>query len=207
MIPPVTIVLPLYNAERFVHRAVRDLLDVTQATTARFRVILVDNGSTDDTYESIYTLSRCYPQITALWQPIRSGLGAVIELIRARVTYNRILLHDGVSPICTMRLGQMLTHKSGPQRMTPIAEVIESNELPLAPMTTHSSHRFTPVSALTKNMQLAHQAVAAPGASSFSKNLTSGFQWIPQAEGRAKNQSTNSPVPLGHSKCPTSQMS
>jgi glycosyltransferase involved in cell wall biosynthesis len=204
--PSVTIVLPLYNAERFVHRAVRDLLDVTQATTARFRVILVDNGSTDDTYEAIYALSRCYPQITTLWQPVRSGLGSVIELIRARVTNNRILLHDGVSPICTMRLSQMLTHKSGPQRMAPVTEEIESSGLSLKSMTTHSSHRFTPVSALTENMQLAHQAVAALGSSSVSNSLASGFQWIPQAEGRTNNQSTNSPIPLGHSRCPTSQM-
>ena len=206
MTPTMTIVLPLYNAERFVHRTVRDLLDVTQATTARFRVILVDNGSTDDTYEAIYALSRCYPQITTLWQPVRSGLGSVIELIRARVTNNRFLLHDGVSPICTIRLSQMLAHKSGPQRMTSVSEKIESSGLLLESMTTHSSHRFTPVSALTENMQLAHQAVATPGSSSVSNSLGSGFQWISQAKGRTNNQSTNSPISLGHSRCPTSQM-
>lgn len=203
MTPSVTIALPLYNAERIVNRAVHDLLDVSQAATDRFSIILVDNGSTDDTYEVAYELSRCYPQITVLWQPVRSGLGTVIELIRTRVTTDRILVHDGVSLICATQLGLMLTRTSKQERMRPIRMKLEGNGLQPTTKKTHLSHRFAPVSLLSENMQLAHQAVETPAPYSSSIfNSQSGFQWIPQAKGR----SIYSQIPSAHSRCPTSKM-
>ena len=104
MTPTLTIALPLHNAERNVNRIVQEILEVAQVATDPFTVILIDNGSTDDTYEAAYQLSRCYPQLVVLRQPIHSGLGAVIELIRTRVTTDRVLVHDGVSPICATQL-------------------------------------------------------------------------------------------------------
>lgn len=176
--PTLTIALPLHNAERIVNRTVQEILDVAHAATGPFMVILIDNGSTDDTYEAAYQLSRCYPQVTVLWQPIHSGLGAIIELIRTRVTNNRILVHDGISPICATQLGHMLTRASGPE--------IKGRPSPAG--TAYGLRRFAPISALTENMRLDHQAVAIPG--SFSSGTfgdLAGFQWIPQAR----------PLPVG----------
>jgi glycosyltransferase involved in cell wall biosynthesis len=183
--PNLTIALPLHNAERIINRTVQEILDVAQAATGPFTVILIDNGSTDDTYEAAYQLSRCYPQIAVLWQPIHSGLGAVIELIRTRVTTDRILVHDGVSPICATQLGHMLTRASGPEIKGP----------PSPAGTAYGLRRFAPISALTENMRLDYQAVAIPGSySSDTFGDLTGFQWVPQAR----------PLPIGrrvHTSC------
>ena len=179
MTPPLTIVLPLHNTERVINRTVQDILEVVQAAMGTFAIVLVDNGSNDDTHEAACQLSRCYPQITVLRLPVQSGLGAVIELIRNRVTAHRILIHDGVSPIGATQLGFMLNRASGPERRSE----------PSSTDKEHGSHRFTPVSELMRNMQRAHQAVALPDshASGISQD-TAGFQWVPKA----------GPLPTGH---------
>lgn len=170
--PSLTIVLPLHNAERIVHRVVQDILDSAQAVTGPFTVLVVDNGSSDDIYEAACHLSRFYPQVKVLWQPVRSGLGPIIDRIRASVTTDRILFYDGVSPICATQLGLLLDRVTGPER---------SCSQPSAGM-SRGLGRFAPISALAKNMQRAHQAATTHASNApMPSPALPGFQWIPKA--------------------------
>ena len=156
---PLTIVLPLHNVERQIRQIAQDILEVAQSVSPSIRVILVDDGSTDGTYEEACALARHFPQIKALRHSVRSGLGAVINLIRRDVSADRILLHDGILPIDTTRLDQML--RSRPRQ--------NEEGVPAEPATTLSrkrpAHRFSDVMALDKSMRRTHQSILE-------------FQWI-----------------------------
>ena len=163
MIHPLTIVLPLHNAERFVEKCVQEILDETQSFDRSISLVLVDDGSTDDTYEASRRLSRCFPQVLALQQTVRSGLGAAVELVRKKTTADRILIHDGVSPICASQLIQMLQSRQDQ------AEDRFSG-LPRKPaFEAQGSRRFAAVSALNNSLSRSHRPIL-------------GFQWLQLTE-------------------------
>jgi glycosyl transferase family 2 len=156
---PLTIVLPLHNVERQIWQIVQDTLEVAQSVSPSISVVLVDDGSTDGTYEEACALARHFPQIKTLRHPIRSGLGAVINLARSNISADRILLHDGISPIDTTRLNQMLRSHS-----SHAAEGMPGKPAAAIPR-QRSGHQFSEVTALDKSMRQNHQSIVE-------------FQWI-----------------------------
>lgn len=58
-----SVVVPVRNAERSLVAQVGALLDVLPDLTSRFELILVDDGSTDQTIDLACTLVRQYPQL------------------------------------------------------------------------------------------------------------------------------------------------
>lgn len=63
--PLVTVVVPAYNAGRFVEEAVRSAL---RQTYADLEVVVVDDGSTDDTAERVRALCAADPRVRLLQQ-------------------------------------------------------------------------------------------------------------------------------------------
>ena len=94
-----TIVLPVHNDELRLRESVREILDLASELTSRFEVLIIDDGSTDDTYEVAEALAAQYPQVTVERRRYRRGLGPTIEYIRRRVRSEAIIVHDGVTPI------------------------------------------------------------------------------------------------------------
>jgi glycosyltransferase involved in cell wall biosynthesis len=77
--PSLTIVLPVYNAEQRLAAQVNQLLDVLPELTRRFEILLVDDGSTDDTAHVADELAVCYPQVRLVRHPISLGLAETIQ--------------------------------------------------------------------------------------------------------------------------------
>jgi len=77
--PTLTIVLPIFNAEDRLAGQVNQLLDVLPELTRRFEVLLVDDGSTDDTAHVAEELATCYPQVRLVRHPIALGLAETIQ--------------------------------------------------------------------------------------------------------------------------------
>ncbi len=157
---PITIVLPVHNAERQLRSNVRDILDVTTTGTREIRVVIVDDCSTDDTYETACEIARRYPQITVMRQAMRKGLGTILAMIRNRVSAERVLMHDGVSAINTKELQQIL---QTPTNQDDALEQAGTARMPIAEST--GSRRFPSVRAGQNRMEQAHRAV-------------SSFRWI-----------------------------
>ena len=77
---PLTIVLPMYNGERYLRSAVLDLLELAHEIHCAVEVVVVDDGSTDETYVTACELARVYPQVKVLRQQVCQGLATALAL-------------------------------------------------------------------------------------------------------------------------------
>ena len=77
-----TIVLPVHNAESRLRKNVRELLELASELTARFGVLIIDDGSTDATYEVAEELASYFPQVTIRRNRQCLGLGASLEYVQ-----------------------------------------------------------------------------------------------------------------------------
>jgi glycosyltransferase involved in cell wall biosynthesis len=78
---------------------VGEILELASELTPDFSLLIIDDGSTDDTYAAAEELSARYPQITVRRHRQRRGLGPTLEIVRRRVRSDIVILHDGVSAI------------------------------------------------------------------------------------------------------------
>jgi hypothetical protein len=102
-----TIVLPVHNGEKRLAESVTEMLELASDLTSRFSIMIVDDGSTDDTSAVAKELSSMYPQVTVQRQRQRSGLGPIISMVRRRVNSDVVIVHDGVTPIDAVQVRRL----------------------------------------------------------------------------------------------------
>ena len=172
---PAVIVLLVHNAESRLERLVERVFEASEQASCRLSVVIVDDGSTDETYEVACEQAVIYPQLRVFRQSRQSGLGAALERVRQVVSANRAIVYDGVSPLEPSDLASLLQE---PQPADPTAPGSEE---------ARGSRRFAAVRQLNEALERAHRP------------LTS-FRWLPldstwptsAGEGRASE-----PSPLG----------
>jgi len=99
-----TIVLPVHNAESQLQKSVTELLEMASELTPKFGVLIIDDGSTDATFEVAEELAAHYPQVSIQRYRHRRGLGAAIEYAQRRVKSDAVMVHDGVTPMDTQQM-------------------------------------------------------------------------------------------------------
>ncbi len=156
---PLTIVLPVHNCERQLRSSVLDILDLTSSVSCELNVVVVDDGSTDETFETACELARQYPQMTVFRQPVRQGLGAALEMVRNRMAVEMVIVHDGVSAIDAAQLQMMLREENA--NKSPLETAMPNSST----MLSSGSRRFASVRALHNRMEQAHRAATC-------------FQWM-----------------------------
>ncbi len=102
-----TIVLPVYNGESQLTNCVNQMLELASDLTSQFSIMIVDDGSTDDTSAVAYELSSQYPQVTVERRRHRSGLGPIISMVRRRIDSDVVIMHDGVTPIDSVQVRRL----------------------------------------------------------------------------------------------------
>jgi len=82
------VVVPAYNEARNLEEAVRDVVSAA-AGFKDFEVLIVNDGSTDDTGEIAARLARAVPHVTAIHHPRNLGFAAAYRtaLTQARMSY------------------------------------------------------------------------------------------------------------------------
>ena len=65
-VPLISVVIPLFNEGSHLRELLSDLKSALQQTGCRFEVVLVDDGSVDDTWERIKDEARALPSLRAL---------------------------------------------------------------------------------------------------------------------------------------------
>jgi glycosyltransferase involved in cell wall biosynthesis len=73
------VLLPVCNAQHSLAGGVADILELLAEWSGRFKLIVVDDGSTDETVEVSQELAARYPQIRLIRHPIRLGLAEAIQ--------------------------------------------------------------------------------------------------------------------------------
>jgi hypothetical protein len=120
-----TIVLPVHNAESRLRKSVRELLEVASELTARFKVLIIDDGSTDATYEVAEELASYFPQVSVRRHRQCVGLGASLEYVQRRVRSDAVIVHDGSTPINPQQVRKLwrrwLDESTAPEGNTPSA--------------------------------------------------------------------------------------
>lgn len=94
-----TIVLPVYNGEARLRGCVAEILELASELTARFEILIIDDGSTDATYEVAQDLAAVYPQVSLLRHRHRRGLGPAIDIAQRRIRSDAVIVHDGITPV------------------------------------------------------------------------------------------------------------
>jgi cellulose synthase/poly-beta-1,6-N-acetylglucosamine synthase-like glycosyltransferase len=174
-----TIVLPVYNAESRLRKSVTDLLELASELTPKFGVLIIDDGSTDDTFDVAEDLAAHYPQVLVRRHRHRRGLGATIEYVQRRVRSDAVMVHDGVTPV-------------NPQQMRSVWQswITHTNAAANSPAAASSSptaiHDFANLSSIHAAMEQAHRRVV-------------GFQLITREQRESASQeaapSTLSSIP------------
>src|SRR5262245_17543343 len=97
----------MYNGEARLTGCVTEVLELASELTNRFSIMVVDDGSTDDTSAMVRELSSRYPQISLYRNRQRRGLGPIISMVQRRVSSDVIIVHDGVTPIDTVQVRRL----------------------------------------------------------------------------------------------------
>jgi glycosyltransferase involved in cell wall biosynthesis len=98
--PLISVVIPLYNEGSHVRELLSDLKEALQQTECRFEVVLVDDGSPDDTWERIKDEARALPNLRAVRLSRNFGkeLALCAGLERARGDALVVMDGDGQHP-------------------------------------------------------------------------------------------------------------
>ena len=152
MAKPLTVVLPIHNQERQVRRLVSDVLELGHVTRSHVEIVVVDDGSTDETFETACEVARTFPQLSVFRQSVRRGLSAALALVRHRMPIEQVIVHDGVSPIDMNQLKQLLEDEE-------CGASIVRSEMQSSAVDSCGSRRFSSIRLLHNSLEQAHRSV------------------------------------------------
>ena len=92
-------VLLVHNGEAWLARKVEELLDDLSQQEERFELLIVDDGSEDETAQVAAQLARAYPQITFVRREARHGLDAAMQLAMRQAQGDRVVMMSSDDPV------------------------------------------------------------------------------------------------------------
>ena len=94
----ISLVIPVYNEEENIKKAVRDGLAVLSQLTRDFEIIIVESGSTDNSAAVVDQLAKENDQVRAIHQGAKLGLGSALKEGFGASRYEYIFYIDGDNP-------------------------------------------------------------------------------------------------------------
>lgn len=88
--PHVTVILPAYNEDKVIGKSVRSLI---RSHYRKISIVIVDDGSTDNTWAVAQSLARCYKRVTALHQE-NGGKASALNNAIARTDSDIVICVD-----------------------------------------------------------------------------------------------------------------
>lgn len=106
-----SVVVPVHNAERNLTQRIGRLLEVLPDLVANFEVLIVDDGSTDQTEDVALELSQLYPQVRVTRHPEQRGIEASAQTGAANTTGDVVIVHAGQEPVNASQLRRAWQHR------------------------------------------------------------------------------------------------
>ncbi|MFP6677945.1 MAG: glycosyltransferase [Pirellulaceae bacterium] len=116
-----SLVLPIHNAQYSLVGRVRRLLEFLPELTSQFEILIVDDGSTDQTDEVAHELALQYPKIRVLNHPQRLGESVAAQTGVRLATGNIVFVQPENDPIRENELRQLMNVTAPTKNDTPIA--------------------------------------------------------------------------------------
>lgn len=113
MAASLSLLLPVCNAQRGLESQVERVLDVLPDLSERFDVLIIDNGSTDETHEVAKDLARRYPQVGVIRHNEPREFDEAVEAGRKHSTGEVVLVHASDEPLDAARLASLWSKSSG----------------------------------------------------------------------------------------------
>ncbi len=88
-----SVVIPVYNEEKFIATTIKSVLEVDLDGLQR-ELVVVDDGSKDQTVEILQELAQQNPEIKVFQQPVNMGKGAALRRGFQEATGDIILIQD-----------------------------------------------------------------------------------------------------------------
>jgi len=100
--PKLSYILPVFNGERCLRNHVHRLLDILSDLTSEFEILILDDGSHDDTFNIATELSQAFPQVFCLRNQLEYGQQAS-EQSGLRATHGELVLIQERSTVPTVK--------------------------------------------------------------------------------------------------------
>ena len=94
MKPSLSFVLPVHNGESTLAIDVSVLLEALAELTSTFEILIVDDGSQDDTIVVARELSQKFPQVSAVRQAMRYGMRSITQVGLKHTTGDLVIIQD-----------------------------------------------------------------------------------------------------------------
>ena len=125
-----SVILPVQNAENQLQEIVTELLNVVSELTSDFELMIVDNGSTDDTEEVSMELARMYPQVNTFRQSEVTDEMVAARKGIARTSGDMVLIHDIHSPLSADAMRQFWGMRNDKELVFARSEIGHSTKQP-----------------------------------------------------------------------------
>ena len=103
-----SIVVPAYNEAASIREALNHLTEIAKRDVDTYEVIVVDDGSTDETTEIVRSVSRENVSVIGIRSPDNRGKGAAVKLAAPVVRGNIVVIVDGDMEIDASSLKEYL---------------------------------------------------------------------------------------------------
>ncbi len=94
-LPELSIFFPFWNEEKNVRQVVMDAIPVAKEVALNWEILIIDDGSTDGTYEEGKKLARQYKNIRVITHNPNRGYGAALREGFENAKYKFIVFTDG----------------------------------------------------------------------------------------------------------------
>lgn len=96
----ISVVVPAYNEELRLPRALVEMIDVLDSRSATYEIIVVDDGSSDGTSATVRQFERIRPQVRLVRLPVNRGKGHAVRTGVLNAKGARVLFADadGATP-------------------------------------------------------------------------------------------------------------
>ena len=85
-----TVIVPFYNESKTLEKSLISLIDEDIAN----EIILVDDSSTDNSYQIAKNLLNTFPEIKLLKKPLNEGKGSAVMFAKNEISYSHLIIHD-----------------------------------------------------------------------------------------------------------------
>ncbi|MEX2012950.1 MAG: glycosyltransferase family 2 protein [Candidatus Levyibacteriota bacterium] len=94
-VPELSVFFPFWNEEKNIERVVKKAIPVVQKIASKWEIIMVDDGSSDNTLKIAKKLASQNPNLVVVSDPKNRGYGSALRYGFSKAKYSLVVFNDG----------------------------------------------------------------------------------------------------------------